>query len=204
MSVAATLERFAATMPQANSDEVEVSSVRLFGARGWVAHHPDRDQQQVRRELGLPPLLDLDLLDTLMCLPLDQPVPAQSVTPAALRRLRRVPNGAVTWTSSTVTRRIAPPVMPLFAMVQATDWARGLRAASRFAMYCRRFMVVSELPGDEQVALAEASFYGIGVAVRHGETLTMVLEPEEFTDWQPTAAWWWFTEQVFRGTVRSR
>ncbi|WP_030443110.1 hypothetical protein [Actinoplanes subtropicus] len=199
MSVAATLERFAATMPRAAEDEIGVARVRLFGTRAWVAYRPDHDQRRLRQAHPVGSIPPLDLLDTLMCLPLGQPVPVHTVAPASQRRLRRLPEGMVTWSSTTATRRFAPPVTPLLAMVQGSDWARGLRAASRFAMYCRRLLVVSELPAGEQVALAEASFYGIGVALRRGETLTMVLEPEEFTDWQPTAAWWWFTEEVYRG-----
>ncbi|MEU4419287.1 hypothetical protein AB0F81_01575 [Actinoplanes sp. NPDC024001] len=204
MSVAATLERFAAAMPPTVAEEIGISRVRMFGVRGWVAYRPDQEQLRVRQEHGIVPVLALDLLDTLMGLPLGQPIAVQSVAPAGRRRLRRLPDGAVAWSSATVTRRIAPPVTPVLAMVQATDWAKGLRAASRFAMYCRRLLVVSELPTDADVALAEASFYGIGVAVRDRETVTMVLEPEMLTDWQPTPAWWWFTEEVFRGAERSR
>jgi hypothetical protein len=204
MSLAATLERFAATMPQAAVDEIGVARVRLFGTRGWVAYRSDHDQRQLRRAHGIGPVLGLDLLDTLMGLPLGLPVPLHAVSRADLRRLRRLPDGAVTWSSATVTRRLAPPVWPLLAMVQGADWPRGLRAASRFAMYCRRLLVISELPQDEEVALAEASFYGIGVALRRNGMLKMVLEPEAFTDWQPTAAWWWFTEEVYRGAEQTR
>ncbi|GAA3348898.1 hypothetical protein GCM10020358_69100 [Amorphoplanes nipponensis] len=199
MSVAATLERFAATMPRAADHEIGVARVRLFGTRAWVAYRPDHHQQQLRRTHPIGPVPALDLLDTLLGLPLEQPVPVAALAPAAQRRLRRLPEGMVTWSSTSVTRRFAPPVMPLLAMVQGPDWAKSLRAASRFAMYCERLMVVPELPADEQVALAEASFYGVGVALRQGESLTVVLEPEKFTDWQPTAAWWWFTEEVSRG-----
>ena len=199
MSVAATLEQFAATMPRAAEHEIGVARVRLFGTRAWVAYRPDHHQQQLRRTHSIGPVPALDLLDTLLCLPLEQPVAVASVAPAAQRRLRRLPAGMVTWSSASVTRRFAPPVTPLLAMVQGQEWAKGLRAASKFAMYCERLMVVPELPVDEQVALAEASFYGIGVALRRGESLTVVLEPEKFTDWQPTAAWWRFTEEVCRG-----
>lgn len=199
MSVAATLERFAATMRRAAEHEIVVARVRLFGTRAWVAYRPDHHQQQLRRTHPIGPVPALELLDTLLGLPIERPVPVAAVAPAAQRRLRRLPEGMVTWSSTSVTRRFAPPVMPLLAMVQGPDWAKSLRAASRFAMYCERLMVVPELPADEQVALAEASFYGIGVALRQGESLTVVLEPEKFTDWQPTAAWWWFTEEVSRG-----
>lgn len=199
MSVAATLGRFAATMPRAAEHEIGLARVRLFGTRAWVAYRPDHHQLQLRRTHPIGPVPALDLLDTLLCLPLDRPVPIATVAQTAQRRLWRLPAGMVTWSSTSVTRRFAPPVTPLLAMVQGQDWAKGLRAASRFAMYCERLMVVPELPADEQVALAEASFYGIGVALRQSESLTVVLEPEKFTDWQPTAAWWWFTEEVSRG-----
>src|SRR2546421_201637 len=146
MSVAATLERFAATMPRAAADEIDVARVRLFGVRGWVAYRPDHDQRRLRQAHAIGPGLGFDLLDR----------------------------------------------------------SKGLRAASRFAMYCRRLLVIPELPPNQEVALAEASFYGIGVALRRNGTVTMVLEPEPFTDWQPTAAWWWFTEEVYRGAAQAR
>jgi hypothetical protein len=204
MSVAATLERFAATMPRAAADEINVARVRLFGARGWVAYRPDHDQQRLRQTHPIGPVFGLDLLDTLMGLPLGLPVPLHTVSRADQRRLRRLPHGAVTWSGSTVTRQLAPPVVPLLAMVYGTDWSNGLRAASRFAMYCRRLLVIPELPPNNEVALAEASFYGIGIGLRRNGTVTVVLEPEPFPDWQPTAAWWWFTEEVYRGAEQTR
>jgi hypothetical protein len=203
MSVAATLERFAATMPQAAADEVGVARVRLFSTRGWVAYRPDHDQRQLRRAQGIGPVLALDLLETLMGLPLGLPVPLHAVSRPDHRRLRRLPDGAVAWSAATVTRRLAPPVTPLLVMIHGVDWSNGLSAASCFGMYCRRLLVVSELPQDEEVALAEASFYGVGVALRRNTTLRMVLEPEPFTEWQPTAAWWWFTEEVYRGAKKT-
>ncbi|HZN20870.1 MAG TPA: hypothetical protein VFB84_22205 [Micromonosporaceae bacterium] len=176
MSVAATLERFAATMPRAAADEINVAQVRLFGARGWVAYQPNHDQRRLRQAHAIGPVGGLDLIDTLMGLPLGLPVPVRTLSRADQRRLRRLPDGAVTWSGTAVTRRLAPPVAPLLAMVHATDWSKGLRAASRFAMYCRRLLVIPTLPHEEEVALAQASFYGIGVALLRNGTLTMVLE----------------------------
>lgn len=198
MSDAATMERFVAAMPGAAVDRIRVARVRLFGIRAWVAYRADDDQRQLRRTHAMAPILGLDLLNTLMGLPVGWPVPLRAVSRPDQRRLRRLPDGAVLWTPVAVIRRVAPPVMPLLTMVQSAEWARGLRAASRFAMYCSRLLVVSELPPDQDVALAEASYYGIGVALRRGGALKIVVEPEAFTDWQPTAAWWWFTEEVYR------
>jgi hypothetical protein len=203
MSVAATLERIAAAMPEAAEDEIAVARVRLFGTRAWVAYRPDHDQRQLRRAHAVGPILGLDLLDTLMSLPAGLPVPLSALSQASRRRLRRLPEGTLTWTHSTVTRQVAPPLMPLLAMVQGTGWAKGLRAASRFAMYCARLLVVAELPPDRDVALAEASYYGVGIALRRSETLKIVVEPEAFSDWQPTPAWWWFTEEIYRSAERA-
>lgn len=62
-------------------------------------------------------------------------------------------------------------------------------------------LVVRELPPNADVALAEASWYGIGVAVGPQAAPTTVVEPEPIADWQPTAAWWHFCERVYLHTL---
>jgi hypothetical protein len=203
VSGASTLVQFSGSTPRAAAKEVSVGRVRLFDARAWIAYRPDEHERLRRGRCGMAPILELDLLDALMDLPAGLPVRSQSLRAADRRLLRRVPPGALHWAGETVTRLVVPPLMPLMAMVRSAEWTEGLEAASRFATYCRRLVIVSELPVDADVALAEASFYGIGVAVVRGSTPNVVLEPEPFDDWQPTPAWWSFTEKIYRQVNRT-
>ena len=198
MSAASTLVRFSGLTPQPAAAEVSVGRVRLFETRAWMAYRRDEHETLRRGRCGMSPIVELDVLDALMDLPAGMPVSLGSLRAADSRLLRRAPGGALEWAEAMVTRRVVPPLMPLIAMVRATDWMDGLQRASRFAAYCRRLVIVSELPADPEIALAQASFYGIGVAVVRGATPNVVLEPEPFTDWQPTPAWWSFTEKIYR------
>lgn len=174
------------------------TTVRLFGTTARVAYRTDEIEHARRRQAGLGHLDSMELLDILMDLPDGSGVPITLVGPAGLSLLRRASEGVVRFAVSSVTRLVKPVVTPQLAVVHAREWHDGLERASRFASYCPRLTVVPELPPDPAKALAEASFYGIGVAVGARSAPTVVLEPEPFLDWQPSVAWWHFSEQVYR------
>lgn len=173
----------------------------MFGTRAWMAYR--RDEAEWRRRGSSAPLLRLDQLDALMNLPAALPVPRTGISARDQRLLRRLPAGSVDWSDATVTRRAVPPLTPMLAMVRSRQWMEGLTAASRFAAYCRRLVMISELPEDLDVALAQASFYGIGVALASGANPRILVEPEPLADWHPTPAWWWFSEEVYRQVGRA-
>ena len=177
------------------------TTVRLFGTTARVAYRTDEIEHARRRQAGLGHLESMELLDILMDLPDGTGVPIASVDAVSLRLLRSAPEGVVRFAASSVTRLVRPVVTPRLAVVHAREWHDGLERASRFAAYCPRLTVVPELPPDPEKVLAEASFYGIGVAVGARSAPTVVLEPEPFLDWQPSVAWWHFTEQVYRHTL---
>ena len=143
----------------------------------------------------------MELLDVLLDLPARVAVPLSSISPSRVRVLRRAPGAVVRVRPCSVTRLVEPVVVPLMAVVYAAQWRDGLVRASRFATYLPRMLVVRELPPNADVALAEASWYGIGVAVGPRSAPTTVVEPEPLADWQPTAAWWHFCERVYRHTL---
>lgn len=178
-----------------------METVRLFGTTARVAYRTDKIEHARRRQADLGHLDSMELLDILMDLPAGSAVPTASVGTASLSLLRRAPEGVIGFAASSVTRLVRPVVTPLLAVVHAREWHDGLERASRFAAYCPRLVVVRELPPDSEQALAEASFYGIGVAVGARSAPTVVLEPEPFLDWQPSVAWWHFTEQVYRHSL---
>lgn len=174
------------------------TTVRLFGATARITYRTDELEHARRCQSGLGHLNSMERLDILMDLPDGVGVPITSVGAASLSLLRSAPEGVVRFAASSVTRLVKPVVTPRLAVVRAREWRDGLERASRFAPYCPRLAVVPELPPDPAEALAEASFYGIGVAVGARSAPTVVLEPEPFHDWQPSVAWWHFTEQVYR------
>jgi hypothetical protein len=177
------------------------TTVRLFGTTARMAYRIDEIEHARRREAGLGHVDSMELLDILMDLPTDSAVPTTSVGATSQRLLRCAPEGVVRFTASSVTRLVRPVVTPLLAVVHAREWHDGLERASRFAAYCPRLVVVRDLPPDSEQALAEASFYGIGIAVGARSAPTVELEPEPFLDWQPSLAWWHFTEQVYRHSL---
>jgi hypothetical protein len=198
MSVAtAALVRFCGPAPPryAPTENVGVGRVHLFGTEAWIAYR--RDDDEWRRRGDSPPILALDVLDALMTLPAGLEVPVAAVARADQRLLRELPPGSLDWSATTVTRHVVPALMPLLAMVRSTGWLEGLRAASRFAAYCPRLVLVSAVPAEWE--LAQAAVYGIGVAVADdtGDP-QIVVEPEQLLDRQPTPAWWWFTEEIYQ------
>ncbi|RVX39160.1 hypothetical protein EDD27_1507 [Nonomuraea polychroma] len=198
MISASTLVRFSGSTPRPAAADVAVTRLRLFDTSVWMAYRRDDVEWARRAQVGLGAVLAWDLLDLLMALPEGFPVPLRSLPRSHKRRLYRAPGGVATITADTVTRHIVPPVTPLLAVVTATDLHDGLVRASRFAAYCSRMTLVPSVPGNRHEELAMADLYGIGVAVVDQRPARVLVEPESLTDWQPTTAWWRFTETIYR------
>ncbi|WP_395107595.1 hypothetical protein [Actinomadura sp. SCN-SB] len=139
-----------------------------------------------------------------MELPEGAPVPMATLSPVVRRRLAQAPQGVVTMADGFVTRRLVVPLTPLLAVVTSRSWDAGLLAASRFAAYCQRMVVVSKIPGDDREALRRAELYGIGVAIMRARRPEVVLEPEPVNDWEPTPAWWRFSEDIYAQVAPGR
>jgi len=184
-----------------NLQDAQSTRVRILGTTATIVHRRDDVEHERRRLMGLADVKSMELLDVLMDLPHEVAVTRSSLSPAVLRVLQRAPAGVVHIDSTSVTRLISPAVIPVLAVVYASRWRDGLERASEFASYIPRMFVVPEAPPNSEEALAEASWYGVGVAVGPRSAPTMVLEPEPLSDWQPTTGWWWFCEQVYRHTT---
>ncbi|MDI5979854.1 hypothetical protein [Amycolatopsis magusensis] len=181
--------------------EAQSVRVRIFDTTAMIVHRRDDVEHERRRRTGLADLRSMELLDVLMDLPARVAVPRSSLSPAVLRVLHQAPAGVVRIDNESVTRLVSPAVTPVLAVVYASRWRDGLERASEFASYVPRMFVVPDMPPNAPEALAEASFYGVGVAVGPRSAPTTELEPEPLSDWQPTTAWWWFCEQVYRFTT---
>lgn len=197
MNRTAALVSFTGDIPYAVDVQVRVGRVRAFGTRVWMVYRRDEAEWRRRRRHGLGAVVELDVLDVLMDLPAGMAVPLRSLQASERRLLRRAPVGVVRHRTDAVIRQLVPAVKPLLAIVPARDWQSGAEAASRFAVYCPRMVVLSQLPNDMDAVVSEASWYGIGVAMGHSGSTEIVSEPEQLTDWQPTPAGWAFSENLY-------
>jgi hypothetical protein len=157
-------------------------------------------------------LRSLELLDVLFELPAREPVSLATLSSSSVRVVRSAPPGIVTFTDTAVVRQAIPVITPILAIVRtapggvtAARLRDGLEHASRFAAYCPRLLLTPRSPKtatDE--LLAEASWAGIGVASGPLDAATVLVEPEPVAAWQPTPAWWYFTETVYQHFRTSR
>jgi len=198
MSSAAALVELSGTGPRPAREDVQVTQALVLDTIVWIAFRYDQSEARRRAAYGLGPVLAWDLLDTIMDLPAGLPVPAAALARPARRRVFRAPPGVVRISDGQVIRDLVPAVTPLLAIITARDWAGGLARASRFAPYCRRMVVGPRLATAGEV-LQTAGRLGIGVAVRRGgaQAAEVLLEPEPVEDWQPTTAWWRFSEVIY-------
>ena len=179
-------------------EDVRFGRARLFNTSVLVCYRAHTEEWKRRQHVGAGAVLSIGVLDFLMELPADSPVPVAALARRDRQMLRTLPHGTVDVANGHVTRRFVPAVTPLLVIVQAREWERGLRYASRFGAYLPRAVAVRALPDDADAAILEASYYGIGVFVHSGPQVREVVPPEEVLDWEPTPAWWWFCESVYR------
>jgi len=191
----AVRELLAALVPPGAVVGDEHGRVRAFDTSAWLYYRPQRAEWQRRRASACSPVPALGVLDFLLELPAHLPVPVRALPPRDRAMLRTLPPGMVDLVDGAVVRRIGVPLVPLLAVIVATDLAGGLERASRFAAYCPRAVLAERHDPD---ALLEAAYYGIGAYVPGGEAPHTLLQPQPVTDAQPTAAWWRFCEHAYR------
>lgn len=168
--------------------------VDMFNMRAHLVYSLDEIEVARRRAVGLGAIADRAVLDALMSLPIGMPVPVASLSDRDARLVRRAPRGAVEVRAGVVTRRAVSPVVPHLATVPAKAWRLGLVKAGRFAPFCSRSMRLERRPRDAEDAFMQASFWGVGIVLPEGEMVT----PEPHVRHRHTAAYWWFSEQLYR------
>ncbi|MDQ3403890.1 MAG: hypothetical protein M3548_10910 [Actinomycetota bacterium] len=173
------------------------TKVTMFDTPAWLAHQVDLDERDRRQEVGMGAVQALDLLDILMNLPAGMPVPLRSLGRDTRQAFGRMPRGAVDLSDTAAVRRVVPLAYPSLAVVISSRWHDGLVRASRFAAYCQRMTLLRTMPDDARAAMDLATRYGIGLAVLGETDIDVLVEPQPLADWQPTPAWWWFSETIF-------
>lgn len=167
---------------------------------------PVEDEMSRRAGVGLGALTDRRKLALLADLPADLPVPAEHLSRAALRDLRRLPAGCAEVSAVEVTRELVPAVRVSAAVVSARTWDAGLRRVSRFSPFCARSVVLPRTPTGPalDMMLLQAVEYGVGVAVPAAGGLSWLVSAKAFVPHRRSVASWLFEEQVFAKLLQAQ
>lgn len=141
-------------------------------------------------------------LEALMNLPVGETVPRSSLSPEMRPEIRRLPQGCADIDRASVTRLAVRPLRVDLIVAHAKTFRVGLHAASQFAPFSRRAMLLEKMPQKLDEKLFEADFYGVGVMVPDGnDGVRMLLEPAQWRPIRHTTAGWCFAEEVYRKVI---
>jgi hypothetical protein len=166
--------------------------------RAVLEMDPVLDEIERRAAIGLGGILNKALLEALLNLPVDLPVPIQALDTRTIRTLTAAPAGCIDFSNDVVVRRAVSPIRVLRAGVCAARWSDGLSQAGQFASYCSRYAVLTSDTADLDHAVMEARYYGIGLAtmIDGPESLKWLVHPALFRPTRETVASWHFAESA--------
>ncbi|MFE4518366.1 hypothetical protein ACFRMQ_29780 [Kitasatospora sp. NPDC056783] len=179
-------------------DGSDMGLVTVLGTHAVIAYRRDAQEYQRRREAGTGALGRSDVLDLLMSLPVDEPVPTAALNEAERRTLKAVPKGAVDRESGMVTRRAIQPLRVDLAVVFGRGWESAMEKAERFTPFCARAVLVEGALRRREEAMMQADFYGIGLFVAVGGDVDVLVPPRPFVRKRHSTAAWRFVEDVHR------
>lgn len=186
-------------------DGCTMTPMRLCRADCQVFYRLDHVEHERRTAAQAGWLDSFRPLEALMNLPVGENVPRSSLSPALLHELRRLPAGAATADRLNVTRLAVRPLRAGLIVAQAKTFRVGLHAASQFAPFSRRAMLLEKVPQKLDEKLFEADFWGVGVMVPDGnDGVRMLLEPAPWRAIRHTTAGWCFAEEVYRKVCETR
>lgn len=184
--------------------DCDMASSRLLGNICQVFYRLDHAEHDRRTAAQAGWLDDFRPLEVLMELPVGIEVPRSSLGPALRPEIRRLPKGSAAVDRVNVTRLAVRPLRVDLIVAHASTFRRGLVAASRFAPFSRRAMLLERVPQGLDEKLFEANFYGVGVLAPDGnDDVRMLLEPDEWRAIRHTTAAWRFAEEVYRKVISS-
>jgi hypothetical protein len=157
----------------------EADAARRFGFDGEVVPgvgfagtcvtavvRPDDAEVRRREHAGLGAVLDFDIIDRFVDLPVDWPVPRDELDRTTIQLLETAPPGVVEETGTAVIRRWRPAVTVTgILLVAGRQWRAGLANVSLFAPDAPRGLVLQHPPRDQQALHDEARELGVGVIV---------------------------------------
>jgi len=166
----------------------------------WLHIALDPIEHERRQVDGLGGITSWDQLNTLMGLPVGEPIPIGSIAWADRPALRKLPCGAVHLTRTHVTRLAIRPCRVHRAVLAGAATRRNLDRASRFAPFCARQLLIPAPPRRPDF-LTEADFYGIGVTLDHGGEHEVLVVERRWRPMRHTVAGWRFVEQAYATAV---
>jgi hypothetical protein len=166
--------------------------VRLLNQQVTVQFLRVDDELKRRRQVGLGAVADRELLTVLFDLPVDLPVPRDTLTTRQLRLLRKAPDGAVELPRREITRLLVPAIRVTRVEAHGLPTTARLRQVSQFGAFAARTFVVRATPTP--VTVAEAIRWGIGLKHADGRLL---LAEQPFVVRRHTPATWLFHETAF-------
>ena len=176
----------------------EMAPLRLRAADCLVFHRLDRTEHERRVTADAGWLDDFRPLEVLMNLPVGERVKRSSLGDALRPEIRRLPKGCAGVDRQSVTRLAVRPLRVDLIVARAKTFRVGLHAASQFASFSRRAMLLEKMPRKLDEKLFEADFWGVGVLVADGGSVRMLVQPGEWRAMRHTTAAWRFAEQVYR------
>lgn len=173
-------------------------TLSLLGSNVVVFYRFDNTEHARRQKVSAKPLTSLGHLETLMTLPVDMPVPMDSLSKKERVGVRKLPAGSIDRGHSSVIRQAVRPLHMDLVLVSTARPRQGLESATRFAPYCRRAVLLQRPAPRMDDYLNEASFYGVGVLVDTPAGLKTVLEPQAHRPKRHTAVAWSFVEDLYQ------
>lgn len=137
----------------------------------------------------------------LLDLPLGSPVPMANLTPAQQSVARRMAAGAVHIDTTqgkpgTVTRLAVKPATVHLALIEGPANATTLANVTSYAPFCTRALLTQVRPSTD--FLSEASFYGVGVALRTADGgIDVLVQAEPWVLRRHSPAGWCFVEHAY-------
>lgn len=173
-------------------------SLSILGSDVIVFYRFDATEHARRQEISAKPLTALGHLETLLTLPVDMPVPLESLSAKERARVRKLPTGSVGRDHSSISRHAVRPLTVDLVVVRATQPRQGLEAATRFAPYCSRAVFLERSAPCMDDFLNEASFYEVGVLLNASSGPEMPVAPQPHRPKRHTAAAWSFVESLYQ------
>ncbi len=159
-----------------------------------LAEHERRSEHEAG---ALERLAEIEVLDQL---PLSIPISRDSLSRYQRKILEALRPGMITELEDEFVRLARRPLRPSIAVITARTWSTGGWAASQFAPFCGRVVVLpttAERRDDFEIAVGEALLFGIGLYVWDQGEAREIVHPAPFAQLRWTAMGWFFAERLY-------
>ena len=153
-----------------------VPEVVFAGVRVDTLVELNRAEHIRRKSHELGAVVDRNLWEALLDMPIGQPVPLKALDPIKKALLDGSDPGIARFSSTHVIRELDAPLRPLAVFKKCRDWGTGLEAVSRFSGVVSLRAVMLEIkPGA--AALDEMESLGVGVILLRENRAQLLVAP---------------------------